>query len=275
MLAAAVVLALALLFWTALTRNTSPVDWQATYYPAARALLELGSPYARAPLFFAPVWSLFPLLPFAIFTVDISGALFFVVSLLGFAYLGYRMGCSPVGILALLLSAPVFNCIQTGNIEWIPLLGAFLPAPLGLVLLSMKPQSTLAIMAFIAVGVVQKQGMKKLVLAATPTLLLTLLSWAVFGPWFLRIGGAFDAAGVFVLSVWPYGLPVGLFLLYLAIRRHRLDYAVAASPLLSPYAILLTWSGFVLSFAKSTRAMIVVSVLSWALWLGFRYWVYR
>jgi len=34
-LAAAVLLVLALLFWVALTRNTSPVNWQNTYYPAA------------------------------------------------------------------------------------------------------------------------------------------------------------------------------------------------------------------------------------------------
>jgi hypothetical protein len=263
-------LVLCALFWAALIWNTTEVDWNYTYYPATRALIAFQSPYQQAPLFFAPAWSLVPLIPFALVPANIGGALFFVFSVLGFAYLGYRAGCTPIGIAFFLLSAPVANCIQTGNIEWIPLLGAFISPPIGLILLSMKPQATIGIILFVLI-MASKQGFLNLLRVSLPTVVLLAISCLFYGCWFLRIGGASIAAAEFAIRLWPYGVPIGLACLYLAVRRQEIHFAMAASPPLSPYTILLTWSGFVLSFARSTKAMALVSIASWILWILFRY----
>lgn len=260
---------LVILFYAALTQNKYAIDWKATYFPAARAFISLRSPYVDAPLFFAPVWSLIPLAPFALFPSEVGGALFMVASLVGFALLGYRAGCRPAGILALILSAPVANCLQTGNIEWIALSGIFMPAPVGLVFLSMKPQTTIGVILFILISSLRK-GLKETLKAIAPVGALLLLSVWLYGPWFTRAGGAFDAAGSFVIKAWPYGAPIGLGLLYLASRKGRIDLALAASPWLSPYTILITWSGFVLIFARSTKFLVLISVLSWVIWFVFR-----
>jgi hypothetical protein len=265
----ALALILGVLFWVDLTRNANVVDWNFTYYPAARALIALQSPYTQAPLFFAPAWSLLPLIPFVFFSPAVGGALFFVASLLGFAYVGYRAGCTPIGIAALILSAPVANCLQTGNVEWLPLLGVFLPPPIGMVFLSMKPQTTIGIMIFL-VYQASKQGFWQVVRVCAATIVLFVLTWVAYGWWFLRIGGAFTAAGPFVIHLWPYGIPIGLLGMALAIRRKDTPFALAASPFLSPYTILITWSGFILSFARSTKSIVLMSLLSWVFWIAFR-----
>jgi hypothetical protein len=266
---AALLLVLGVLFWIDYKNNPYAIDWIYTYYPATRGLLALQSPYQQTPYFFAPVWSLIPLIPFVLLPFDIGRALFFVASVLGFAYLGYRAGCTPMGIAALLLSAPVANCIQTGNIEWLPLLGSFLPAPVGLIFLSMKPQTTIGIILFVLFSA-YKKGFRSLIWACLPTVILFMLSCLFYGWWFLRTNAIYGAGGIFILRLWPYGVPVGLACLYLAIRRRQIHIAMAASPLLSPYTILLTWSGFVLSFAKSTKAIVLVSILSWIFWIAYR-----
>jgi len=262
------IIALCVLFWFALKKNTASVDWYYTYYPATRALNERKSPYVEAPLFFAPVWSLIPPIPFALLPYDIGRALYFVCSLVGFAFLGYKAGCKPVGIACFLLSAPVANCIQTGNIEWLALLGAFMPAPIGMVFLSMKPQSTIGIIIFLLI-IASKRSLREVLYVLLPTTLLFLTSFLIYGLWFLRFQSAFLAADDFVIRIWPFGIPAGLVCLFLAVRRQKIDFAFAASPLLSPYTILITWSGFILSFARSTKAIALVSGISWVLWYAF------
>lgn len=270
-IAAIILLAtLSILFHTAQTRNVS-IDWPNTYYPAARSLLQGRNPYQDVPIFFAPPWTLLPLIPFALFSIENSTPLFFVFSLLAFAFLAYKMRCSPVSAVAFLLSAPVICCLSSGNIEWLPLLGAFLPAPIGIVFLAMKPHLTIAVIALLLARAYRRRGIMGVTVALLPILALFLLSLLLYGPWFLRIFGALDIANGFVFTAWPWSLLPGLLLLILAIRRNRLEYALAASPLLSPYAVLSTWSGFVLSFARSPRRMLIVSISSWLLWLAFRF----
>ncbi len=258
-----------LLFWMAYIKNTATVDWFYTYYPATKAFIEGRSPYENNPYFFTPVWALIPIIPYVIFPYDVGRALFFVISILGFFYLAYKAGGKPIGVLGFLLSAPVTNCIQTGNIEWIPLLGIFLPAPIGIILLSMKPQSTIGVIFFIFWNELRKSPLNALI-AILPSGLLFIVSWLIYGPWFLKSSSIYKAGGSFIVSAWPVGIPIGLGLLWLAFRRKEILLSLASSPLLSPYAVLLTWCGFLLSFIRSTKWMLLVSIGSWIFWWLFR-----
>src|SRR5574341_753033 len=118
MLAALLMLVLGgVLFFAILARNPYGVDWHYTYRPATLAVLRGETPYNGDILFFAPPWVVVPLIPFAILPEDIGRSLFAVVSGAMFAVIAYRLGVKPLGLLAFLLSAPVANCIQTGNVE--------------------------------------------------------------------------------------------------------------------------------------------------------------
>ena len=265
-----IALVLAILVWTLLSLHIPAADWENTYYPAIQALIKLQNPYQEAPKFIAPAWTVVALFPFAFLPEDISRVVFFIGSLLGFAYVGYKMGCRPIGLAAFLLSAPVAHCLIMGNVEWLPLLGLCLPAPLALVFLTMKPQTTIGAIIYLLVQQ-GRLGFKTLAKAVAPAAILFGLSTWAYGLWFTRFGGAAVLAGELAIRIWPYGVVIGLVLLFIGLRKRQRELALAASPWLSPYTILLTWSGFIVSFAKSTKAMVVVSALSWLLWLAYRY----
>lgn len=253
-------------------------DWYHTYYPAARAFLRLENVYQAVPIYFAPPWTLVPLIPFALLPIAAARALFFIAGLFGFSWLAWKINPQPAAVLSFLFSAPVACCLIQGNVEWLPLLGLLMPPQLGLIFLAMKPQTTIAVMVYVIWKAYRQhrqngrlEGLAGALATMLPTICLFLASWALYGPWFLRIGGAARAATWTVITPWPWLFPLGLALLYLSIRLDHRPYALAASLLLTPYAIPTTWSAFMLAFIRSKRGMFVASLASWIGWLVYRF----
>jgi hypothetical protein len=275
MIAAGVLLGLGVaIFCVVLAQNPFAVDWHFTYRPAALAMAQGKSPFAEVELFFTAPWSLIPIIPFALLPEDVGRSLWFVLSIAMFAFVAYRLGGKPVAVLAFLLSAPVANCIQTGNIEWLVLLGYVLPPQIGLIFLAMKPQSTFVAILYYVVEAWRKGGIREALRVVWPVALIGLLSLLLFGLWPLKAAQIFEPAGVFNVSIWPQGIPIGLLLAVQAFRSRKREPAMMASPFLSPYTILLSWSGAVAAFAASTVEMVTVSVGTWVFWLIFRSTIY-
>jgi hypothetical protein len=61
-------------------------------------------------------------------------------------------------------------------------------------------------------------------------------------------------------------IPVGLALLVTAIRKQKIEYALAASPCLSPYVLLHSWVGVLLAIVSSTPETIAAVI---GLWIFF------
>jgi hypothetical protein len=79
-------------------------------------------------------------------------------------------------------------------------------------------------------------------------------------------------------SIFPYGIPIGLFFLWLAFRRKNVFYALAASPFFSPYhtfySYLVVQIGLlnedVEKYIRRDVLQILLTVFLWAYMLFFR-----
>ncbi len=243
------------------------IDWRMTYRPAALALLHGKSPYGvevspTAPFFAAP-WGLLPLLPLALFPVEVGRALVMLTGLFVFAITSYRLGAKPVTMALFLLSPPVVHTILNANIEWLPILGFVLPPPIGLFFITIKPQTGFAVGIFWFFDSWRKGGVRLVIRNFAPITIAFLFSFLFFGLWPL---GMFDVIGYgtdFNSSLWPISIPVGLVLLVTSIQKRKIEYAMPASPCLSPYVLFHAWSSALIALINSPLQMAVAVIGLW------------
>ncbi len=238
------------------------IDWYETFYPTGQAVLSGKSPYTLIGFRYVP-WAVIPILPFAWLPPDVGRAAFFVFSLLAFAFVAYKMGGNPIVVGAFIVSPPVIHCVLNANIDWMTLLGFVLPPQIGLFFVVIKPQLTAGVVLFWLIEAWRKGGLKEAVRVFAPVSITILLSFVFFGFWperFLApIGFGWNA------SLWPMSIPIGLVLLTKAIRQRSDHLSMAASPFLSPYVLLHSWSGALISLADSTIDMLAAVVGLWIL----------
>ena len=236
------------------------VDWYETFYPTGQAVLSGKSPYTLIGFRYVP-WAILPILPFAWLPPDIGRSAFFLFSLLIFAYTAYRLGGNPITVALFIVSPPVMHCLLNANIDGITLLGFFMPPQIGLFFVLIKPQTTSALVLFWLIEAWRKKGIKEVFRIFAPVTISILFSFLLFGFWperFLEpIGFDWNA------SLWPMSIPIGLVLLTKAIRRRSEHLAMGASPFLSPYVLLHSWSGALVSLANSTADMLAAVIGLW------------
>lgn len=215
------------------------IDWKETFYPAARAVLQGKSPYLVPTLRNAP-WTILLLLPFALFSETAGGILFFIVSFGLYAWTAYRLKASRIALAVFLLSPPVVYGLKMLNVDVFVLIGFTLPASIGLFFVLIKPQMGIAMIPFWLVKAYQQGGVKQAVQTFMPVTIALALSFVLFGNWLS--GKQTDLLVSFWnASLWPWAIPIGVVLLALALRDLRDDFAMAASPFLSPYLAYHSW----------------------------------
>jgi hypothetical protein len=243
------------------------IDWYWTFRPAAQAILVGESPYTspalKAPYAGAP-WGLLVFIPLAFFPEVIGRGFIFVISLLGFAYAGYRLGARPFTLTVFLLSPPVLHSLQNANIDWIPILGYSLSPWLGLFFIAVKPQMGSVVALYWLVESYRKGGIRAVIRTFAPITVVTLVSFLLYGWWPQKMFVVSDYAGGFNASLWPVSIPLGLVLLVASLRQREVKYAISASPCLSPHVLFHSWSG-VLAALFNAKAELVTAVVG--LWL--------
>ncbi len=216
------------------------VDWNIAFYPATKLLLQGRNPY-WIPFFHNPVWALIPLVPFALLGHSLGGALLFFFSLFTYAFVAYHFKGKPVALVALLLSPLVFYNQFLGNIDSLVLWGLLLPPPIGLFFIAIKPQIGIGIALYLAYSVWLEGGWRKLLLSFAPVTVALAISFLLFGNWVVSTSENVISAN-WNLSLFPWSIPIGLLLLFVAFRRRRLTVSLSASPFLAPYLSLGSWS---------------------------------
>jgi hypothetical protein len=243
------------------------IDWSSTYRPAAQAILHLRNPYQmpeyQTTPFVAAPWGVIPLLPMAIFPEPVGRVLLFVVSLAALMYASWKLGATPLGSGAFLFSPPVVHCLLNGNIEWIPILGFVLPPRFGLFLVSVKPQTGFAIALFWLYEAWVTGGWRRVVHIFWPISVTIAASFLLFGLWPLSSTSAFSIAQGFNASLWPLSIPIGLALIVTSIRKRKANFAMGASPFLSPYVLFHSWSGALVALSPLTAEMVTVVFGLW------------
>lgn len=234
------------------------MDWLTTFYPAVQALLRGDSFY----IFNAP-WALFPLIPFVAFPW--GRELLLVASLCAMAFTAYRLGASPVGVAVFLLSPFVFDALLWGNVEWLAILGFAINPALGLVLMAVKPQITVAVMAFLVVESWRSHGWRDTLKLAAPLVAVVIASFAIFGLWPLNMVGY---TAVIDLSFFPWSVPIGAALFVQSLRTHNIRYAVAASPMFAPTLTPQCWLVVFLALVPSIPKLSFASLSAWGYFIA-------
>lgn len=242
------------------------MDWEQTYRPAALAMAQGKSPYS-VEIFYAAPWAVIPLIPFALLPPELGNIGVFLLGLFAFAYVAYKLKAGPGSMTIFLLSASVVGCLIYGNIEWMPLLGFVLPAPIGLIFAVIKPQVGIGLVVYWFVHILRTKGMWEVIKTFTPLGIVTLLSFWMYGFWPLLFQKTMEQSQTSALdyntSLWPQGIFVGIWLLYKAIQKQQSGMALASSPFLSPYALQFTWVAVLAGLIGSPLELLLVSLGLW------------
>lgn len=238
------------------------LDWRDAYRPAALAMLRGDSPYESGPAgFFNAPWALLPFLPAAIMPYNIGRALVFIMGLCGFAYIGYRLGARPVSLAIFLSSASVIGCLNNGNIDWLPLLAILMPARYGLIFASIKPQIGIGLGVYWLWESWKEGGIRMIVKNFAPVSFLFILSFAVYGFWLDRLIGMQNNENN--MSLFPYGVILGLAFLLKSFMDRNNKLALASSPMLAPYVSQFSWSALLIGFIDKPLILLVISIALW------------
>lgn len=238
------------------------IDWHDYFRPATLKVLSGQSPY-DVPGFPSPPWTLLPFLPLAPLPENVGRAIWALMSFSCFAIAAYRMGARPIGMAFFLLSPPVVHAMLDGNVDALVLLGFGLPPQVGLFFVTIKPQVGSVVALFWLVEAWRRHGARGVIRTFAPIGVAWLAAFAVYGVWVLRWSDEVPLR--YNASLWPVSIPVGLALAVAAIRRRKIEFAMAAGPCLSPYVLLHAWSGALLSIVTQVPETIAAVAGLWIL----------
>jgi hypothetical protein len=264
LLAIALVL-VAFVLCTLLLANRLPpgVDWTYYFQPAALKLLLFQSPYDIWG-FPSPPWALLPMLPFAILPQALGRAGWFVLSLIMFAWAIYRLGAKPIALAAFIGSPLVMHSLLNANIDWMVIFGFTLPPQIGLFFISVKPQMGSVVALFWLAEAWRKGRAREVARVFAPFTIVLLLSFVVFGFYPLE-WVTVEVDQWWNASLWPMSIPIGLTLAVAALYRRKIQFAMAASPLLSPYVLFHAYSGALSALAPYSVEMVTAVIGLWIL----------
>jgi hypothetical protein len=171
------------------------------------------------------------------------------------------MGGTPPVALSIALNPLIFSKISVPNLDWMVALGALMPHQIGLFLILAKPQIGAGLAIIWILQAWRNKSLRSAVRLAAPVTFVFLASFLVYGPYLLGSARLIDA--YYNWTIWPYGLPVGLFMLYLAFSRSRPWLALSAAPFLSPYFPPYSWIFLPLGLLPNQRlALLSTAILS-------------
>ena len=239
------------------------IDWQETFLPAVLALFNGGNPYSTI---YNPPWLLFPLIPFAVLPYDLGRILMLVCAVVAFGLVAYRLKARPLVVALLILSPFVYTAIAWGNIEWLALLGLVTVPPVSFLLLMLKPQMTICVIAFLLIEMWRKNDRKRLLFSLG--VMTVALAWSIlaFGLWFSRLGEylvTYTDSRINT-SLFPYSVPFGIALFLASIQTRKIQFAIAASPCFFTMVTPQTWLVVMVALSSVPLALVAAVLGSWA-----------
>ena len=252
-------------------------DWRHKFYPLIRGFFRGESPY-WSPAFQYPPWIVLPLFPFVIFPTDISRGLIFVSSILFVGFFAYKEKNNPLTIIALLISPTVIGSLIAGNIDAILISAIFLPPVWALFFLMIKPQIGLGVALYYFVEIWKSKNILKGVQVFTPLVAGYAATILIFPEFLTRFLNTTSAFSIWNRSIFPYGIPIGLFLLWFSVYRKNIFYALAAAPFLSPYltfySYLVVQVGLsnqdVENFIRRDILQVIFTIFLWVIMLVYK-----
>jgi len=213
-------------------------DFYTNFYPAARSVLSGHSPYESITN--SPPWGIIPLLPFALFPPIPAHGLYFAACLFVLVYIAWRLKASPLTIAAFILSPTTLGAILVSNLDPIIVSGILFPPVWGLLILLIKPQIGTGVAIYYLIDFFRSKKYFEAVKAFAPVTIAYILTLLLFPVWFTRVSTL--PSSEWNRSLFPYSIPLGIFLIWLALRRKNPYFALAAAPFLAPYHSFYTYA---------------------------------
>jgi hypothetical protein len=242
------------------------VDWNIAFYPATILLLHGQNPYQIAQ-FHNPVWALVPMIPFALLGLNLGRCALFYFNLFSVIYIALRLRARSVAFVAFVLSPFLYYYLFLGNIDTLVLWGMFMPPMIGLFFATIKPQVGIGIMAYWAYTMWRQKGILKALLVYLPITMAFVGSFLLFGNWTVDKSDHLLYGAYWNVSFFPWSVPIGVLLTAIAIRNSMPKIAVAASPFMTPYLSLGTWSFALMALLEHNLLMTAVVGGTWLLYI--------
>jgi hypothetical protein len=242
------------------------IDWSTAYRPAIWRILNGQALYSDAidPKFmgFTP-WALIPLIPLALLPEEVGRVFLLLLTIAAFIFTAKRLGASMFTTILVVLSPMAIHSMLNGNLDWLATLGFVFPPGIGVFFISTKPQIGIAVGIYWLIESLRSEGLRATIKTFSPFLAMVIVSMLIWGFW----PGYLDSQLNFSWnsSLWPYSIPFGLLFLGLAIQKRHQNYAMVASPLLSPYVLFHSWIGVLMATVTSTRATLIAFVAAWVI----------
>ncbi len=189
-------------------------------------------------------WATLVLMPLRLFSARTATALMNSISVIAVACVIRRMGGNALMAIPVLFSPVGYWLFTTGQTDGIILASILLPAGYDL-LLFWKPQ-----VALHAFWIRVRMAPMPYIISGIAVALLSLAIWGIWPIAILSFAQKYLLHGWWNKAIWPYGVPLGLGLVYLSIKRHDEGYGVMASPLLSPYVNGPSYIGLLVAVAS-------------------------
>lgn len=245
-------------------------DWIAFFYPAVWLFLTGGDPYG--PLqphlpdrYFNPPWLLPLLVPFGLLPVDWGAWAINAFSLAGvFAFCIKHK--RPWLTLPIVMSYPMADLLYHGSVDGFSIWGLVIGGPVGIFLLSIKPQVAGLVGLLWSIDAYRAGGWTAVTRLLAPTAVIALVFTALYPHWIATALSARGFPGAASANLFPWLLPLGLMLAIQGMRRQRDDWAVLGTNLLSPYLRAHSWvAAMVTVGVRYPRLTWLLSPLSWLL----------
>ena len=250
------------------------VDWIIGLRSATWKILSLRSPYTISGIY-NPPWTFIPLIPLALLPPRLGAVLLSLLSFFSIIFIARKLGANLLQMV-FFLAIPqfAFKAITNPNIDFLAAFGFILPPQIGLFFLAMKPQIGVAVAVFWLVESWRSGGWKKVLRVFAPVSIAFLLSFVIFGPYFMGAGYLVSSEEVWWdYKLWPFGIPIGFALLTLAVRKKIMGLSITASPFFSPYVASYSWPYALLGLFAYPIEYFVVYVGYWVVYLYMRIFV--
>lgn len=251
-------------------------DWDGTYRPVLEKVFQGQDPYAIAG-FHNPPWTLLLLFPFGLLSPEFARGLFFVASVAVFFWIVWKVKAPPLAAIALFLSPTFIGGLLANNLDIFVIAGVLLPPTWGLFVLLIKPQLGFGVAVYYLVDAWKTGRWRSIFSTFAPVILGFALTFLIF-PALADKLLAKSSIDPWNRSIFPYGIPLGLAFLWLAIRNRNGVFALAVGPLLSPYTTLYSYTAIQIAllhadvdhWARRDVLQILLTIFLWAVILVFK-----